>query len=278
MHWNQPERCIETVAAFRTQELATRILVVDNGSEPDALEKLRANLVDVEVLAAGANIGFGPAANVGLRHWLDDPGRSSWVAVAPHDALPQPGCLSAAMAAVATRPGAGLACADVGDGRRPVVDPYFGGITLPVAEVADDGWDDAGYPHGTLLFARRECLAEVGLFDERYFAYCEEADLGERARRAGWQVGLVTGADVRNAHLGGGGAVIDYLMLRNTLLLVRDNFGRYKVTIRFLMAIGQVLGGLAQPSRRPPVFVPRARVRALLDFLRRRFGPPPDDL
>ena len=32
-----------------------------------------------------------------------------------------------------------------------------------------------------LLLARRACLAEVGLFDERYFAYCEEADLALRA-------------------------------------------------------------------------------------------------
>jgi len=63
-----------------------------------------------------------------------------------------------------------------------VVDPVFGALLRP--SVVDDGWEDAGYPHGTLLLARRECLLDIGLFDERYFAYCEEADLGERARRA----------------------------------------------------------------------------------------------
>ena len=44
-----------------------------------------------------------------------------------------------------------------------------------------------------MLFARRGALEDVGLFDERYFAYCEEADLGLRAVAAGWEVGLVRG-------------------------------------------------------------------------------------
>src|SRR4051812_475939 len=75
---------------------------------------------------------------------------------------------------------AGLASAEYGDdGERlalPVVDRYFGGILAPTER--RPGWEDAGHPHGTLLLARRACLEEIGLFDERYFAYCEEADLG----------------------------------------------------------------------------------------------------
>ena len=43
------------------------------------------------------------------------------------------------------------------------------------------------------MLARRECLADVGLFDERYFAYCEEAELAIRAKQAGWQVGRGAG-------------------------------------------------------------------------------------
>ena len=77
------------------------------------------------------------------------------------------------------------------------------------------------------MLARRECLAEVGLFDERYFAYCEEAELALRAKRAGWQVGVVRGAEVRNTDVGSRAAVVDYLQLRNTLLMVREHSGRY---------------------------------------------------
>jgi GT2 family glycosyltransferase len=141
-----------------------------------------------------------------------------------------------------------------------------------------EGWEPAGYPHGTLLLARRACLDQIGLFDERYFAYCEEADLGERARRAGWWVGIVRGARVTNPYLGGGSDVVDYLMLRNTLLLVRKHFGRYRATIRFIIALMHLVRGTVQPSSRPWIFAPAARVRALVDYTRGRFGPPPPSL
>jgi hypothetical protein len=183
--------------------------------------------------------------------------------------------------------------ADVGDGESPIVDPYFGGITLPpdvvrtrlardgrdagAAPVAD-GWERVGYPHGTLFLARRELLTDIGLFDERYFAYCEEADLGERARRAGWEVGLVRGARVRNPYQAGGSPVVDYLQLRNTLLLVREHFGRYRVAIRLLIAIGHLVSGCVLPSRRPAVFCPTARLRAIRDWALGRFGPPPPSI
>ncbi|MBI2709565.1 MAG: glycosyltransferase [Actinobacteria bacterium] len=280
VHWGQPERCLASVEAFCAQGLAVRMVVVDNGSSPEHLDRLRAGLPDTaELLEAHANLGFGPGANVGLRHWLAVH-EGEWVAVAPHDALPDPGCLRRVMDAVRARPRAGLASADVGDGRVPVVDPYFGGITLPPdpSVGAADGWEACGYPHGTLMFARRSCLEAIGLFDERYFAYCEEADLGERARRAGWEVGLVRGARVRNPNLGGRSDVVDYLMLRNTLLLVRDHFGAYKAGVRTAIALIHLAKGLAVPSARPWIFAPAARVRALADHAQGRYGPPPESL
>lgn len=291
VHWDQPTRCAATLDAFRGQGLPVRFVVVDNGSRPDpvaALRALAASAPDVELVELAMNAGFGPGANAGLRRWLDTPADDAavnghgtteldaWVALAPHDALPQPGCLRAVLDEVASRPRSGLACADVGDGHVPVVDPYFGGMTVPAKP--GSGWQDAGYPHGTLLFARRACLAEVGVFDERYFAYCEEADLGIRARRAGWEVGLIRGARVVNPHLGGRTDEVDYLMLRNTLLLVRSHFGRYHAFMRAVIAIIHLVDGTLRPSRRPWIFAPAARVRALADFARGRFGPPPAGL
>jgi len=278
VHWNQPERCVATLDAFRASDVPLRFLLVDNGSEPAAIGSLRravAGQADVELLELATNAGFGPGANAGLRHWLDT-AAGEWVALAPHDALPGPTCVRQVLAEVTGRPTAGLACADVGDGQTPVVDPYFGGMSVPAH--AGNGWQQAGYPHGTLLFARRACLDEIGLFDERYFAYCEEADLGERARRAGWEVGIVRGAEVRNPHLGGATDVVDYLMHRNTLLLVRDHFGRYHASVRFLIALLHLAIGTAVPSKRPWLFAPAARVRALVDYALGRFGPPPEAL
>jgi N-acetylglucosaminyl-diphospho-decaprenol L-rhamnosyltransferase len=289
VHWNQPAACLGTVERFGALEVPVRVTVVDNASRPEARAALRDGLdrlagsgtaPDVELVAAGANTGFGPGANVGLRRFLDRPDDGEWVALAPHDVDPWTGCLAHMAAAASTEPLAGLMCADVGDGMVPVIDPYFGGMTVPAADLPPGGapprWEDVDYPHGTLMFLRRGCLDEIGLFDERYFSYCEEADLALRARRAGWKVGLVRGARVQNLHLGSSVALVDYLQTRNTLLLVQEMSGWYHAWIRSCITLLQVVRGVRDPSSRPLVFDARARMRGLRDFWLRRFGPPPE--
>jgi GT2 family glycosyltransferase len=279
VHWNRADACLRTVEQFRDQGMAVSVLVVDNGSRRDELERLRAGLGpldDVQLVEAGANLGFGPGANVGLRAWLAD-GRTEWCLLAPHDAEPAPGCLSSLAAALAGEPMAGLACADVGDGQTPMIDPYFGGLTRS-ASSSNPGWEPADYPHGTLMALRRACVREIGLFDEAYFSYCEEADLGLRARRAGWAVGLVRGARVRNTHLGTSVPAVDYLQERNTLHLVRSMSGRYHAAIRLGISLWQVGRGVVQPRYRPPVFDARARLLGMRDHLLGRSGPPPPRL
>jgi len=282
VHWNQPERCATTIEAFGSQRDDLRITVVDNGSERSARRALQAVIErsphDVELVSLGANRGFGPAANVGLRRFLAAPASEAgeWVAVAPHDAIPQPGALDLLVALAESVPGVGLASADVGDGHVPHVDPYFGGMTRPAAQ--DSGFELADYVHGTLLLARRACLDDVGLFDEAFFAYCEEADLGLRAAERGWVVGLAHGARVVNPGMRSGSPVADYLMHRNTLHLVRRWFGRYHAFVRLLIGISQLGRGLVQPSSRAWMFSARGRFWGLVDFLRGRDGPPPAHL
>jgi GT2 family glycosyltransferase len=285
VHWNQPEACLETIARFRSREVPVRVTVVDNASRPDAVDALRSGIGDldagaeVDIVEAGANTGFGPGANIGLRRFLADPDDGEWVALAPHDVDPFDGCLAAMLAAAADEPMAGLMCADVGDAMVPVIDPYFGGMTVPADPPPDPDaaprWEDVDYPHGTLMFLRRAALDEVGLFDERYFSYCEEADLALRVRRAGWKVGLVRGARVQNMHLGSSVALVDYLQTRNTLLLVQEMSGWYHAFIRAWFTIVQTVRGVRRPQTRALIFDARARMWGLRDFALRRFGPPP---
>src|SRR4051812_30673479 len=98
LHWNRPERCVGTVQRFLDQDVpgGTRVVVVDNGSRPEALAHVRAGIpAEVEVVALPANRGFGPGANAGFRHLLEHPRDDDldWFVLAPHDAEPADGCL-----------------------------------------------------------------------------------------------------------------------------------------------------------------------------------------
>jgi len=252
VHRDQPAALARTVRTLRSSwSGALRLLVIDNGSAwaPD---------VDgVEVVRTGANLGFGGGANVGLRLAC-----TTWVAVCPHDVEVGEGALDRMVEVAAAHPRAGLAGADLGLDEVPVVDPYFGGISVPAVRAGT--WAPAGYPHGTLLLARRTCLEQVGLFDESFFAYCEEADLALRARRHGWLSGQVWGARARNTGLGPL-AVSDYLKVRNTLHLVRRWFGPYRAGVRLGLEVP--IAVRSRPSR-----------LGVRDFLAGRWGPPPDDL
>ena len=252
VHHNQPAALAATVASLRLAWSGPlRVVVADNAS------KRPVDLDGIEVVDTGGNLGFGGGANAGLRR-----ARTPWVAVCPHDVEVAAGALDRMVEVAARRPRVGLAGADLGLDEVPVVDPYFGGMSVPAVRSGD--WVPAGYPHGTLLVVRRACLEQVGLFDEAFFAYCEEADLALRARTGGWLSGQVWGARARNTGLASL-RVSRYLTTRNTLHLVRRWSGRYRASVRLGLELPHA--GAGTPNR-----------LAVRDFLRNRWGPPPPDL
>jgi len=275
IHRNRPDSIGRTVAAFREQTAPTRVLVVDNGSTAETVANLPDLIGDAELVPTGENLGFGPGGNVGLRRFLAD-GTGDWVAIAPHDALPDPDTIEKMLAAVADRPTVGLMSADVGDGMRPIIDPYLG--TIDATPTVESGFDPADYPHGTLMMCRRACLEEVGLFDERYFAYCEESELAIRAARAGWGCGVIRGAMVRNPGMSASIERVAYLQLRNTLLMLKEHYGRRNAWFRIIVALIQVPVGLVHVPSRGLHWSPRGRLKAIRDHLLGRYGPPPDDI
>lgn len=275
IHRNRLDAIGRTVAAFREQTTPTSVIVVDNGSDQATVDALGDQIGDATLIVTGANLGFGPGGNVGLRRWLRDH-ETAWVAIAPHDALPEPDTLELMLDELRDRGRVGLASADVGDGAVPVIDPYLG--TIDATPTVERGYEPSGYPHGTLMLARRACIEEVGMFDERYFAYCEESELALRAADQGWTCGLIRGAMVRNPGMSASIERVAYLQLRNTLLMLREHYGRWNAAFRIVVALVQIPIGLVHAPARGLHWSPRGRLLGIRDHLRRRYGAPPDDV
>jgi GT2 family glycosyltransferase len=82
-------------------------------------------------------------------------------------------------------------------------------------------------PSGSAALYSRAMLEEIGLFDESFFLYCEDTDLGLRAQWAGWGCRYVLGAIVehRYSHTAGRASPLKaYYVERNRLYTIVKNF------------------------------------------------------
>ncbi len=273
VHWNRPHECAATVRALLNQSVPLKVTVIDNDSATDAYEVLRSEIgPPSEVVRLPQNKGWGPALNVALRNWLQSE-QNAYCLISAHDAEPSPDCIPLLLEAMKKDPRIGIACPQYPDASIPRFSSVRGVQLTQGAALERGAAQSVDVPHGTLMMLRRECLAQIGLFDERYFAYGDEHELGARAVRRGWKVALVWGALVTNPGTATPSAWRSYLFARNSLLLVHDYFGSTAAAARaFLLLANTVRLWCARDSHF--AFSARARWQGVCDYFAGRFGPP----
>lgn len=193
----------------------TELVLVDNGADhtvaADVAERYGARL-----LTPGRNLGYGAAANLGARG-----AEQPWLVVVNPDIVWHPGSLDALLDA-GERSGAGavgprllntdgttypsaraLPSFGAGVGHALLSRLWPGNPWSRAYRREDDGETEraAGWLSGACLLLRRAAFEQVGGFDERYFMFFEDTDLGDRLGRAGWTNLHVPTAHV--THVGG---------------------------------------------------------------------------
>jgi GT2 family glycosyltransferase len=197
--WNSREllgRCLDSLAE---QEAELETMVVDNGSVDGSVELLRER--GVPHVALPRNTGFAAAVNLGVART-----DAAAILVLNADTMLEPGCAGALLDALRD-------------------DPSLGGVQPRILQLEDDpgppgplalarlysagqaltrdgrafelGMGEEQRPEllarrevfgvcGAACLLRRELFAELGGYDERYFAFYEDVDLNVRAQVAGW--------------------------------------------------------------------------------------------
>ncbi|MFL5886598.1 MAG: glycosyltransferase family 2 protein, partial [Thermoleophilaceae bacterium] len=184
-------RCLASLAA-QTRPFA-EVVVVDNGSTDGSLDYLAAEQPDVRVIALGENTGFARAANRGIEAVQADA-----VALINTDVELEPDWHERMLAALeAGESVASVACKmvdlhdpgaiyDAGDFlRRDGVAEQRGRFERDDGVRFDTPCEAFSACAGAALYRRRAVL-DAGGFDERYFAYLEDVELGLRLRLAGY--------------------------------------------------------------------------------------------
>lgn len=198
--------CLDSLAQ---QDYALReVIIVDNGSKDGSVELLQSEYPEVRLVRFEQNTGFSVAVNAGIRA-----GNGEFVALLNNDTVVEPGWLSEMIKVMAEMPEIGstgckmLAYDDrslldgAGDGyRRGGLPGRIGHRERDLGQF-DEPRFILGACGGAALY-RRSMLDEIGLFDEDYFAYLEDVDLGLRAQNAGFKCRYVPSAIIY--HLGCG--------------------------------------------------------------------------
>jgi len=193
------ERCLETVGGYE-------VVVVDSGSTDGSRELVRERFPEVRLVELAANRGFGAGANEGMRV---SSGR--WFLLLNSDAWPVGDAIGELVAFGDRHPDIGVAGPRLlnpdGSLQRSVrgfptvwrlATEYFFLRKLAPGTRALNAFYAANFDHqkvrkaeflmGAVLLLRREAIAQVGGFDERFFMFSEETDLCYRMRKAGWTV------------------------------------------------------------------------------------------
>jgi N-acetylglucosaminyl-diphospho-decaprenol L-rhamnosyltransferase len=273
LHWNQPRRCLSTIARFREQRIALHIVVIDNGSDPLNRRELQQSLPEgVRYVQLEENLGWGAAFNRMLLEWLTK-GNSQICFISAHDALAEPECLAHLIEALQADESLGIVSPQYGIDHLPGFTPIRGQKLLPVRTRPPGTVEPVKWVHGTLMGFRRACLQQVGVFDERYFAYGDELEICLRANKAGWKTAIVWEAVVKNPTTSVPSSLLVYLQTRGTLLVANDYGGKLSSVTRSLLIIVNTTrlllsGGLKKRAA-------LARFRAVGDFLQGRLGKPP---
>jgi GT2 family glycosyltransferase len=195
--------CLESIR--HQQRPPDHVIVVDNGSDDDSLRQAESLLNDVEVIRLAENVGFAGGNNIAAAAAK----RFDAIALLNPDAFPEPGWLQALVEAAERAPEFSSFASRMLFAARP--DRLDGaGDTYHAAGRAwrnGHGSDQASWPARDVeVFApcaaaalyRREAFEAIGGFDERYFCYFEDVDLGFRLRLRGGRALYVHGAVVRH--------------------------------------------------------------------------------
>lgn len=252
--WNGAALLPRVLDSLRVQRFGSfEVIVVDNGSEDGSLDLLRTRYPDVRLVSLGSNRGFAGAVNAGLAA-----ARGEIVALLNNDAVADPGWLAALVAALDAHPEV-ASCAsrmlDLHDPRR--IDSAGDQLGIFPSNCGHGQLDDERFRQPVYVLSpcagaaayRRILLQDLGGFDERFFAYMEDVDLGVRLQFSGYDCLYVPEAVVHHE----GARTSDRLPEMKFFLLMRNSlfvFFQYMPPLRRLAWSPVVLARVLLNARR----------------------------
>jgi len=186
-------RCFEALSKQTNKDFD--IVLVDNNSTDGSIEKLSSTaLPRLSVIRLQQNAGFAKANNLAIERVR----RSDWIALLNPDAYPEPSWLETLAGYIKRYPDYASFSSRLVQASRPEALDGAGDAYHTSGRVWRRGYGLSSEGHyskpeeifsacAAAAFYRRDALEAVGGFDEDFFCYLEDVDLGFRLRLAGYR-------------------------------------------------------------------------------------------
>jgi GT2 family glycosyltransferase len=231
-NWNGARWLPDCLAALAAQTLRpAEIILVDNGSTDGSAELAQSACSTLCLIKFPVNRGFAAAVNAGIRQT-----RAPFVVLLNTDTRPRPDWLAVLAKTLADAP---TEVAGIASRMVDMADPdriENAGDLLSwqgMAAKRGHGLSTAEFNRPADIFSpcagaaiyRRSFLESAGLFDEHFFAYLEDVDLGFRGRWMGFRFEYAPDAIILHQGHGAGLLHTRYVRLitRNRILLLLKN-------------------------------------------------------
>ena len=224
--------CLESVRAQNLRRL--EVIFVDNGSTDGSADFVKENFPEVVVIENRGNTGFAAGNNSGINI-----AKGKYILTLNNDTVAEKDFLERLVAAAeASGEKTGMWAPKILSMARPGVIDSVGGLLVSKDclakgrgrnEIDAGQYDAAGevfIPSACAALYRKKMLDDIGLFDEDFFAYCEDTDLGLRARFSGWETVSVPASVIYHYYSGTTGRYTPlkaYLVERNRLWVAIKN-------------------------------------------------------
>jgi GT2 family glycosyltransferase len=196
--------CLQSLAGQTFTDF--EVIVVDNGSSDGSRSLLEKDFPWVKVISLETNTGFAKGNNIGF-----EASSSEFIATLNNDTIAESGWLGALYKAAEADKTIGMVASKILLGREGRAMDSAGMLLYPdgMSRQRGHGEEDNGqfdgirevlFPSACAALYRHEMLKETGYFDEDFFSYCEDTDLGLRGRLAGWKAVLAPAATVRHLY------------------------------------------------------------------------------
>ena len=289
LNWNSLEHttdCIESL--LKDSSLGVKVYVVDNASGNGESLQLASRFPSVKVLPQQTNLGFCAGNNLGIRHAMDD--GMEYIMMLNNDTIVPDNAIRLLVEQFHLVPGVGAISPVIME--YPEVDKIWFSkavwdtsraqfVINPGAkkfnELTVNTYWESDFACGCCLLTSTEVIRKVGLLDERYFAYYDEAEWCKRLLKHGYRSFVTSKARIYHKVSGTTPQTVSiYLLTRNRLLWMKENlpfrtrFKSFRYLLRELVWHQTILWGLTKPQYGKNYS--KAFIRGYRDYLKRRFG------